>query len=239
MAEHTYLKNRKEERMQTLEEKEWRAFNFNALFIICKGFYNKKPPCYDKGSIPFIGASDSNNGITGFTTYNSIRDHSKTGYGENEPIEKKIFNGNAICVTNNGSVGYAYYQKNPFTCTHDVNPLYLKHHTLNRYIATFLIVCIEKQRVCFTYARKWRPKRMIKSKLILPISNTGQPDWQFMEEYMRKKEQQILIPTIERLSKQLKKSENILSGGGVNYNVYTGQNLNLVNTSLYYLQQAA
>lgn len=67
----------------------------------------------------------------------------------------------------------------------------------------FLIGCIEKQRVCFTYARKWRPKRMVKSKLILPVTAEKIPDWQFMEDYMKQKEQQILKPTIERLCKRL------------------------------------
>ena len=163
----------------------WSEFNFADIFIIKKGFYNKKPPCYENGIIPFIGASDSNNGFTGFTTYSSIELNSKIGYGKNEPIEQKIYSGNAICVTNNGSVGYAYFQQYPFTCTHDVNPLYLKDRKLNKHIAMFLISCIESQRVCFTYARKWRPKRMVKSKLMLPTTIEGQPDWDFMEQYMR------------------------------------------------------
>lgn len=163
----------------------WKVFNFTDIFVIRKGFYNKKPPCYENGTIPFIGASDSNNGFTGFTTYSSIESNSKIGYGKNESIEQKIYKGNAICVTNNGSVGYAYYQQHPFTCTHDVNPLYLKGQKLNKHIAMFLISCIESQRVCFTYARKWRPKRMIKSRLMLPTTIEGQPDWEFMEQYMR------------------------------------------------------
>ena len=148
---------------------KWKAFEFTEIFIIRNGFYNKKPPCYEDGNIPFIGASDSNNGFTGFTTKEAIDANSKTGYGKNEPIGRKLFPANAICVTNNGSVGYAYYQQREFTCTHDVNPLYLKNHTLNKYIAMFVIRCIEQQKVCFAYARKWRPKRMVKSRLLLML----------------------------------------------------------------------
>ncbi len=209
-----------------LNDKKWESFNFNEIFTICKGFYNKKPPCSEKGNIPFIGASDSNNGFTGFTTYEDILQNSKVGYGKNEPIEQKIFKGNAICVTNNGSVGYAYYQQHEFTCTHDVNPLYLKDHELNRHLAMFLICCIEQQRVCFTYARKWRPKRMVKSKLLLPINENGTPDWAFMEAYMRQQEQTILQPTIERLCKQL--IVNTLQGGGVKLYTPIGKNMFLV-----------
>ena len=178
----------------------WKTFDFADIFIIKKGFYNKKPPCYERGTIPFIGASDSNNGFTGFTTYSVIEKSSKVGYGKNEPIEQKIYDGSAICVTNNGSVGYAYYQQHPFTCTHDVNPLYLKDRKLNRHLAMFLISCIEKQRVCFTYARKWRPKRMVKSRLLLPTTAEGRPDWEYMEQYMKEVETNKLIKIVEYLA---------------------------------------
>jgi restriction endonuclease S subunit len=198
--------------MNLIEHNNWKEFLFTEIFDIQKGFYNKKPPCFEEGNIPFIGASDSNNGITGFTDYGTIKANSKIGYGKNEPIDRKIFKGNAICVTNNGSVGYAYYQVSDFTCTHDVNPLYLLNHELNRYIAMFLIACIEKQRVCFAYARKWRPKRMVNSRIMLPATIEGTPDWQFMEAYMKQQEQAILKPTIERLCKQL--ITNGLTGGG-------------------------
>ena len=181
---------------------KWKNFEFTEVFIIRNGFYNKKPPCYEKGDIPFIG--DSNNGFTGFTTKETIEKNSKTGYGNNGPMEKKIFPGNAICVTNNGSVGYAYYQQHEFTCTHDVNPLYLKNRVLNKHIALFLIRCIEQQRVCFAYARKWRPKRMVKSRLLLPVNETGNPDWAYMENYMRSIEsEQILGYFKHRLNNKL------------------------------------
>lgn len=199
--------------MNLIEHNNWKEFLFTEIFDIQKGFYNKKPPCFEEGNIPFIGASDSNNGITGFTDYGTIKANSKIGYGKNEPIDRKIFKGNAICVTNNGSVGYAYYQVSDFTCTHDVNPLYLLNHELNRYIAMFLIACIEKQRVCFAYARKWRPKRMVNSRIMLPATAEGTPDWQFMEAYMKKQEQEILKPTIECLCKQLITNE-LIGGGG-------------------------
>jgi len=170
------------------KEKSWKEFNFIDLFDIKCGFYNKKPKSESNGNIPFVGATEYNNGITEFYSYQNILNSSKTGKEPNESINKKIFQGNCLCVTNNGSVGFAYYQKTSFTCTHDVNPLYLKKHKLNRYIAMFLIAAIEKQRVCFMYARKWRPCRMIKSKLMLPVNSKGEPDYEFMEECIKERE---------------------------------------------------
>jgi hypothetical protein len=172
-----------------LKNVKWGEFMFIDIFEIKNGFYNKKPNSSGKGNIPFIGATQYNNGVTEFYTFDEIKNNSKIGYGKNEPIKSKIFEGNCIAVTNNGSVGYAYYQTNHFTCTHDVNPLYLKNHTLNPYIAKFLISAIEMQKVCFEYARKWRPIRMVKSKILLPITPEGTPDYAFMEAYIREQEQ--------------------------------------------------
>ena len=168
-----------------LTDREWKEFNFIDIFIIRGGFYNKKPPVENDGNVPFLGAVDNNNGITEFYTLNNIISNSKVGYGKNEPLSQKIYQGNCICVTNNGSVGYAYYQKHIFTCSHDINPLYLKDTTLTENLAMFLISAIEQQKVCFKYSRKWRPKRMKKSKILLPVNDENKPDYQFMENYVK------------------------------------------------------
>jgi hypothetical protein len=185
--------------MMDLKNIQWAEFMFIDIFEIKNGFYNKKPNPSINGKIPFIGATQNNNGITEFYTFNDIESNSKVGYGKNEAISKKIFNGNCIAVTNNGSVGFAYYQIHNFTCSHDVNPLYLKNYELNEYIAKFLISAIEMQRVCFEYARKWRPKRMVKSKILLPINSKGEPNYSFMEQFIRLKETE----TFEKINKHI------------------------------------
>lgn len=168
-----------------LEDKQWKEFLFPEVFEIKGGFYNKKPIAEENGTIPFIGATDSNNGITQFNSEQRIDETSKTGDKNNVSLDKKIFKGNCIAVTNNGSVGYAYYQRHPFTCSHDVNPLYLRNRTLTPSLAYFLICIIEKQRVCFSYVHKWRPKRMKKSKILLPVNDKGVPDYEYMEQYSK------------------------------------------------------
>ena len=95
--------------MKKLNEKEWKVFPFIEIFDIKKGFYNKKPKTGGKGTVPFIGATEFNNGVTGFLTMQEIEYSSKTGDSNNVDIDKKIFDGRAIAVTNNGSVGHAFY----------------------------------------------------------------------------------------------------------------------------------
>ena len=199
--------------MMNLTDREWKEFNFVEIFIIRGGFYNKKPPVESYGNIPFLGAVDNNNGITEFYTLNNIAENSKIGYGKNEPLSQKIYPGNCICVTNNGSVGYAYYQKHIFTCSHDINPLYLKNTELTENLAMFLISAIEQQKICFKYSRKWRPKRMKKSKILLPVDEKNSPDYKFMEDYIKEKILKRRQEYIEYAKNKLKqiKFENISS----------------------------
>jgi len=168
-----------------LTDREWRCFGFADVFDIRKGFYNKKPDMTGEGIVPFLGATANDNGVTGWCTTDAIQKSSRTGDGKNEPMEKKLFQGGCIAVTNDGSVGHAYYQPTAFTCSHSINPLYLRGRELTTPLALFLITMIEKQAVGFEYARKWRPARMVKSRLMLPVTDGGEPDYDFMEQYVK------------------------------------------------------
>ena len=171
-----------------LNARKWQWFRYDMIFDIRKGFYNKKPESHTGNNVPFIGAIDNNNGVSEYYDIQDIDEASKTGDDKNVSLREKIFDGNCITVSNNGSVGYAFYQKKPFTCSHDVNPLYLHarwNKELNPYLAMFLCSLIEKERYRWTYGRKWRPKRMPSSIIRLPVDLYGQPDWKFMEDYIK------------------------------------------------------
>lgn len=98
---------------------------------------------------------------------------------------EKMFEGNCITIVNNGHAGEAFYQKDEFTCSHDVNIVRLKGYNMNPYIAFFLIPIIRKEKYRFNYGRKWRYERMEKSVIKLPINELGNPDWNFMENYVK------------------------------------------------------
>lgn len=167
-----------------IETTTWKTFTYPEIFVICKGFYNKKPEHSEKGCIPFLGAVDGNNGVTEYYTYDEIASSTKTGNEPNNPIEQKLFPPNAVCVTNNGSVGYAYYQPSSFTCSHDVNPLYRKDGDFNEFTGLFVATVIMHDRYRWEYGRKWRPMRMEHSTIKLPVTDAGKPDWKWMETYI-------------------------------------------------------
>lgn len=185
-----------------LNIKRWEEFCFSDIFEIRNGFYNKKPESSGLGTIPFLGAVDKNNGVTEYYTLDEIETASKTGEPPNANIEKKLFPPNAVCVTNNGSVGYAYFQGKEFTCSHDVNALYQRDGQFNEHTGLFVATVIMHDRYRWDYGRKWRPKRMVHSVIKLPIMQKEDgnpvldnekkysaqgyiPDWKYMEDYIQ------------------------------------------------------
>lgn len=167
----------------------WRSFRYDEIFDIKKGYYNKKPPTSAKeGNVPFIGATEYNNGVTAYIGHNNLKKFSKDGsINLNEPLDRKIFPGECITVSNNGSVGEAFYQPAPFTCTHDVNPLYLKDKQvrLSPELGLFLATVIRADKYRWGFGRKWRPSRMPDSFISLPVTPEGVPDWSHMENYVK------------------------------------------------------
>ena len=171
-----------------LQVSKWKAFRFDKIFDIKKGYYNKKPPHHsiDEVPVPFIGATEFNNGVTSFHDIDDILLYSRNGE-ENpyEPKTRKLFQPNCITVSNNGSVGNAFFQPKQFTCSHDVNPLYLLGRKMSPELGIFLSTVIEVDRYRWGYGRKWRPKRMPDSIIKLPIDSAGNPDWDHMAKFVR------------------------------------------------------
>ena len=151
----------------SLNSVKWGWFKYDDIFTIQKGKRLTKADMIS-GSTNYIGATDTNNGIT-----------DKIGNTEH------IYEGNKITVSYNGSIAEAFYQADPFWATDDVNVLSLKHHTLNAHIAMFLTTLIHIEKYRFNYGRKWDKELMRKSNIKLPVKSDGTPDWEFMENYIK------------------------------------------------------
>ncbi|MGX0440776.1 restriction endonuclease subunit S [Staphylococcus capitis] len=176
--------------MTKLTDKKWKVFDFLEVFNIVDGYYNKKPPInleINSNNIPFLAATKNNNGLTGFINKSIVRKYDKVGNISNKDSNRRFFNGKCLAITNNGSVGNVYYQDTEFTCSHDITVLYLKNSEINKFIALFLIPLLKKTGSKYAYANKWRPKRMRKSKVLLPVDDQCNPDYDFMEQYVKEK----------------------------------------------------
>ena len=153
-----------------LNTSNWKWFRYDEIFEIKKGKRLTKADMQD-GDVPYIGAIDSNNGISAYISN-----------------DEHLHQGNTITVSYNGSIAEAFYQTTKFWATDDVNVLYPKF-ALNRYIAMFLITLIHREKYRFNYGRKWDKELMESSLIKLPAvkiaPNKYEPDWQFMEDYIK------------------------------------------------------
>lgn len=144
---------------------EWKEYSLGALFDIKKGKRLTKADMIE-GNDNFLGAINSNNGVRQKITAD------------------RLWDANCITVNYNGSVGEAFYQSEPFWPSDDVNVLYPKGWALNKYIGLFIATVIKAERPKYNYGRKWTKEIMKKSVIKLPTKN-GEPDFLYMEQYMK------------------------------------------------------
>ena len=118
------------------------------------------------GPTPFIGAVDRNNGVS-----------ARVAQGPLHPA-------NTLTVNYNGSVAETFYQPAPFRCSDDVNVLYPKF-AMTPAAGLFLATLIRQEKYRFNYGRKWHLERMEQSEILLPATPNGEPDYPFMEHYIK------------------------------------------------------
>ena len=179
----------------SITNQKWKEFFLEDVVSINGGKRLTKADM-ELGDMPFIGASEQNNGITAFTC------------STNDSLDS-----NVLGVNYNGSVGFSFYHPYKAIFSDDVKRIkWLDSSHNNKYTLLFLSSMIAQQKCKFAYGYKFNAQRMKRQKILLPICEEGSIDWQYMEEYMRQVEKQILKPTIDKLCKQLIDSE--LQGGG-------------------------
>lgn len=144
----------------------WKPFALQNLFDIRKGQRLTKANMLP-GSVPYVGASDTANGVT-----------ARIG-------QAPIHEGGTISVSYNGSVAEAFYQPVPYWATDDVNVLYSKGFNLTPATALFVCTIVRMEKYRFNYGRKWHLERMRDSVIKLPVTESGELDWAYMESYIK------------------------------------------------------
>lgn len=144
----------------------WKDFRIDQLFTVVKGArlrsIDRTP-----GDIPYVGASQFNNGITHYI-------------GNDE----RIHPGGVLTVCYNGPVGTTFYQHNDFWATDDVNVLY-PVSKVSPEALLFIAPIIERIGSNYAYVDKWKLEDMKAANIKLPVDATGNPDWAYMESTMK------------------------------------------------------
>lgn len=153
----------------------WAAFAIQDICEIHSGVRLTKQDMQE-GKIPFVGASDSNNGITAFIA------------NKNASLDKDV-----LGVNYNGSVVENFYH--PYEClfSDDVKRLKIKSKHAGKYAYLFLKTMILKQKSKYRYGYKFNATRMAKQKILLPVDASNQPDWINIERFMQQMELEKII----------------------------------------------
>ena len=172
-----------------LTNKKWNAFKLSSIFEIenCKCSNVSK---LRYGNIPYVGATNRNNGLLKFVEYD----------------ENLITKGNCIAFIcdGEGSVGTSIYKKEDFIGSTTVKVG--RNEKLNSHIGFFITTVADKVRSKYNFGFKRNDKHLKNESLLLPINSKGEPDYAFMENYIKQKETELL----KQYEKQVSEFENVV-----------------------------
>ena len=163
---------------------KWESFCLDDIVTIDNGKRLTKAEMIG-GTTPFIGASESNNGLTAFTS-----------------IINKSLDKNVLGVNYNGSVGFAFYHPYKALFSDDVKRVRWKANKHNnRHTLLFLSTAIACQRRKFAYGYKFNTQRMRRQKILLPVESDGSLHWQYIQESMEKAETDSILAYLRTIKR--------------------------------------
>jgi restriction endonuclease S subunit len=159
-----------------LDTENWKKFKLEHLFMYTRGKGITKTEIDNyPGLIPCIQSGETNNGIIGFM-------NSELKNDRNHSFVIAPF----LSVARSGTSGCVNVQDEDSYIGDSVYALKLKDKTKeNMYRYLFLAVILNRERYRYTYGRKVSIEKYIETYISLPADKNGDPDWQFMEDYIR------------------------------------------------------
>ena len=145
-----------------LEQKEWKVYQLSNLFKIYHGKRLVKENRIS-GKIPLLTASESNQGVSDFINNVEMKSYS-------DFISIDMF-------------GHAFYHN--YKCYGDDNIYFLINNQISKYAKIFIANCISKNTIKYSYGNQFRQGNADRDKILLPKDNKGNPDYEYMEQYIK------------------------------------------------------
>lgn len=168
--------------MKRIDTSKWKEFRVGELFVTEKdgkqvptGASIPKLELKENGSTPRISVTGINNGILGYFDY--------VGSNVNN---YRVYH-NFVSVSFLGTV---FYQKGSASLDMKVHCLKPLNVELNEYTGSFLVAAIKASLKNYAYSDQLSSTVLPNVCIKLPASPSNEPDWEYMENYMRKYEQQ-------------------------------------------------
>lgn len=155
-----------------INTENWHFFKVGQLFKLETGKVSSTEVLTEGEDVFYCGAKKDENGIMSRCAYD----------------KKYISKGNCIVFIcdGQGAVGYNNYMDRDFIAT--VNLVMGYNDNLNKYNGLFLASLLDLERPKFSFGRK-RKKTLANTEIKLPAKlnskNEYEPDWQYMEDYIK------------------------------------------------------
>lgn len=163
--------------MKKIDISRWKDFEIKELFITEKKGeqvptgYSIPKRYLKEGNTPRISATNINNGILGY-------------YEDIDNKEYRTYE-NFISVSFLGTIFYHQYKA---SLDMKIHCLKLKKRKLNREIAFYLISVIRNTIKDIEYSDQVSSTVLPKIRIKLPVNDFGEPDWQYMEDFIKRLE---------------------------------------------------
>lgn len=155
--------------MNKIDTSGWKSFKIGDLFSVSRPI-SRKQNDYEDGETPFVASGCFNNGVQAML---EPKDADDIDEGQ--------------CITISPVDGYAFYQEEDFLGRGGAGSsiIILRNKNLNRYNGQFIASVIRHIFKSWTYSDMGTADIVSDSYILLPADLDGNPDWLYMENYMK------------------------------------------------------
>lgn len=158
----------------SLNDVEWGEFRIKDVFEVSGTITTHPSKLISNGLNIRITCAGTNNGLDDF--YDNITTES-----------------GGVLTVDSATDGYVFYQKNDFLATDHVEKIMMKNKSkISKEIGLFIKSSIDKAKTSkYGYGYKFSQARIKNQIIKLPIDKDNNPNWQFMEDYIKQEQKEI------------------------------------------------
>lgn len=166
-----------------------KEFRIGDLFTQLRG-KEAAPNRVPDGDINMVNETSTNNGIT------------------KKALSNHVFPSNTITI----SVNYAttvFYQLEPYCAS--VNILILQNEHLNPENGAYIVTLLRKNNEQYDYNHKISKDRLNNTVISLPVTTSGEPDWDYMEKYIKAVEKVVIADVVKYKDKVIAATKGVVA----------------------------
>lgn len=181
-----------------LKNKKWKIFIIGEIFdeiINSKAYHKNQLNTSYKSKFPYITRTKQNNGLELFVN-----------------SEKKFNKNPENTIVFGAESGTFFYE--PFEYITGNKMYFIKDIHFNKYNCLFLVSILNNVGEKFGYSLGLTASRLKNERIMLPVNEKGEPDYEFMSEYMKNIEKEQIKKYTTYLKKLEDTDSNTDRGGG-------------------------